>query len=332
MAKVYITRRTPGDPAEAIRDAGHEVELNPDDAPVERRTLLEAAAGCDGVLTLLSDRIDGAFFDAAGERLKVISNYAVGYNNIDVGEATRRGVAVCNTPDVLTEATADLAWALLLGVSRRVAEGDRLVRSGAWGGWKPDQLLGGELVGRTLAIVGPGRIGVATARRSVGWRMKLLYVARSRHERLERELGAERRELDAALAEADFVSLHVPLTEQSHHLIDRDRLRRMKRSAYLVNTSRGAVIEEAALVEALREGWIAGAGLDVYEAEPALAPGLADCSNALLLPHLGSATHATRSAMGRLAAENLLAVLAGRRPKALVNPAVAASLKLEPGD
>jgi len=332
MAKVYITRQTPGEPAEAIRDAGHAVELNPDDAPMERRTLLEAAAGCDGVLTLLSDRIDGAFFDAAGERLKVVSNYAVGYNNIDVAEATRRGVAVCNTPDVLTEATADLAWALLLGVSRRVAEGDRLVRSGEWGGWKPDQLLGGDLVGRTLAIVGPGRIGAATARRSVGWRMKLLYVARSRHERLEQELGAERRELDAALAEADFVSLHVPLTERTHHLIDRERLRRMKRSAYLVNTSRGAVIEEAALVEALREGWIAGAGLDVYEAEPALAPGLADCPNALLLPHLGSATHATRSAMGRLAAENLLAVLAGRRPKALVNPAVAESLKLEPGD
>lgn len=301
-----------------MREAGHEVVVH-EGPPMSREELLEAVRGCAGLITLLSDRIDGEVFEAAGASLRVVSNYAVGHNNIDVSEATRRGIAVCNTPGVLTDATADVAWALLMAVSRRVVEGDRLVRRGAWTGWKPDELLGLDLSGRTLAIVGAGRIGYTVAKRSVGWSMRVVYVARSRHPDFERDFGAEKMELDAALEAADFVSLHVPLTEQTRYLIDARRLSLMKPTACVINTSRGPVVDESALVEALRSGGIAGAGLDVYEREPALAEGLAGCENAVLLPHLGSATTGTRAAMSDLAAENLLAVLRGARPAHLVN-------------
>lgn len=322
MAKICMTRRVPGDCERILRDSPHDLWVNVEDRPLSREELLDAVAGSAGVMTQLTDKVDAAFFDAAGGQLRVVANYAVGYNNIDLEEATRRGIVVTNTPDVLSDATADIGWTLLLGVARRVIEGDRLTRSGDWQGWAPHLLLGADLVGRTLAVVGAGRIGYAMAKRARGWDMRILYVSREAKPVWERELEAERMELDAALAEADFVSLHVPLTERTHHLIGEQRLATMKPTAYLINTSRGAVVDERALVEALRRGTIAGAGLDVYEHEPALVPGLADCPNAVLLPHLGSATVETRATMGRLAADNLLAALDGRRPPHPVNPAV----------
>jgi len=320
MNKVLLTRRVPGGCEALLREAG-DVELIVNDRPhvLSPDKLRRLAAGCAGVLTQLSDQIDASFFDAAGEQLKVVSNYAVGFNNIDVDEATRRGIVICNTPGVLTEATADIAWALLMAVTRRVVEGDRLMRRGTWDGWKPDELLGVDLVGKTLAIVGAGRIGAAVAQRAMGWRMKIVYVARQRHEEFERDFRAAKMELDEALGKADFVSLHVPLTEETQYLINRERLGRMKAGAYLINTARGAVVDEAALVEALRDGRLAGAGLDVYEDEPAMKPGLAALANVVVLPHLGSATQETRAAMGKMAAKNLLAVLRGDQPAARVN-------------
>jgi glyoxylate reductase len=228
---------------------------------------------------------------------------------------------VTNTPGVLTEATADVTWTLILGVARRVAEGDREMRAGRFPGWGPLYMLGGDVTGRTLGVIGPGRIAAAVARRARGFEMPLLYHGRRPSPELD-ALGARGVPLETLLAESDFVSLHVPLSAETRHLIDAKALARMKPTAYLINTARGPVVDEAALVEALKAGRIAGAGLDVYENEPAMAHGLADCTNTLLLPHLGSATHATRAAMSRIAAENLIAVLEGRRPPNLVNPAV----------
>jgi len=312
MSKIFITQAFPGDGVELIRGAGHDVDVRTEPGPIDRESLLTRVRGCAGIVSQLTERIDAEVMDAAGEALKVISNYAAGVNNIDVAEATRRGIVVCNTPGVLSEATADVTWALMLGIARRVSEGDRLTRSGEWTGWKPNELLGVDLVGRTLAIVGAGRIGYCVARRALGWNMAVVYVARHRHEEFERDFNAPKVALDEALGMADFVSLHLPLTDETHHLIDARRLGLMKREAYLINTGRGPVVEEAALVEALNAGTIAGAGLDVYEDEPRLAAGLAACDNALLLPHVGSATIQTRTEMGRMAARNLLAALDGR--------------------
>ena len=321
MAKIFVTRMFPGPGLEMIRASGHEATVNPEDRVLMRAELLRGVVGCDGILPQLLEKMDEELMTAAGNQLKVISNYAVGYNNIDVPAATARGILVCNTPGVLTDATADIAWLLLLGVARRAHEGERIVRTGEFRtmGWGPAVLLGGDVVGRTLAIIGAGRIGYATAKRAVGWDMKILYVARARHENFELDFGAKRAELDEALHTADFVSIHVPLNDQTRHLIDERRMRLMKKTAYLINTARGPIVDEAALVRVLREGAIAGAGLDVYEREPEVAEGLVDCPNTLLLPHLGSATIQTRSEMGRLAAQNLLNVLAEKAPLHAVN-------------
>lgn len=321
MSDLALTRPIPGPGPDMLAESPHTIRANGDDRALSRDELHELVAGCAGVLSQLHDPIDAALFDAAGDALKVVSQFAVGYNNIDVDEATRRGILVCNTPGVLTEATADIAWTLLLGVCRRVYEGDRMMRAGAFDGWGPNMLLGGDLVGKTLAIIGAGRIGIATARRARGWDMNIVYTARSPKPEFEAELGAKRMDLDDALAAADFVSVHVPLTDETRHLIDTRRLGLMKPTAYLVNTARGPVIDEAALIDALKTGQIAGAGLDVYEEEPKMAPGLSELENALLLPHLGSATHATRAAMSRLAASNLLAGLDGHKPETAVNAA-----------
>jgi glyoxylate reductase len=244
---------------------------------------------------------------------------AVGYNNIDVTAATERSILVTNTPGVLTDSTADLTFALILAVARRVVEGDAMMRAGKFPGWGPLYMLGTEVSGATLGLVGPGRIAAAVARRAVGFGMTLLYHGRRPSPELE-ALGACGVGLDELLSASDFVSLHVPLTDETHHFIDRAALGRMRSTAFLINTARGPVVDEAALVEALRAGRIAGAGLDVYEREPEMAAGLAGCPNAVLLPHLGSATHATRSAMAAMAAENVLAYWRGERPPNLVNP------------
>ena len=285
-----------------------------------RELLLRDAAGRRGLVTLLTERVDDELLDAAGSDLVVVANYAVGFDNIDVAACSRRGVLVSNTPDVLTEATADMTWALLMAAARRVAEGDRFLRSRQPWIWGPEMLLGQDVHGRTLGIIGIGRIGRAVARRAAGFGMRVLYydpVAPSAG-----ETGAEPVGLDELVATADFVSVHVSLSPETHHLIDAARLRQMKPTAVLVNAARGPVVDERALAEALDAGEIFAAGLDVFEHEPAVDPGLLAHPRAVIVPHLGSATVDTRLAMGMLAADNLLAALDGRRPPTLVNPEV----------
>lgn len=319
--KVYVTRRIP----EAGLDLlAHHAELvvNPEDRPLSRDELHRNAATADGVLGLLTDRIDAAFFDAA-RNLKGYANYAVGFDNIDVAEATRRGIPVSNTPDVLTLATAELAWGLLFAVARRVVESDAVMRSGRWSGWGPLQFIGADVTGKTLGIVGSGRIGTAMARMSRGFDMKVLYTSSSRrNDALEQELGARRVPFDELLAESDFISIHAPLTPNTRHLFNAQAFARMKPTAVLVNTGRGPVIDEAALVAALTDGQIGGAGLDVYEFEPKMAEGLAALPNAVLLPHIGSATRSSRDGMAELAARNLIAMLEGDTPPTCLNPDV----------
>ncbi len=319
MSTIFVTRSIPDVGLNLLRNSRHNLNINELDRSLTHNELLNAVPGCAGVITQLADNIDSAFFDAAGEQLKVVSNYAVGYNNIDIDEATHRGIIVCNTPGVLTEATADITWCLLLGVARRASEGDTLIRSGNWQGWAPMQLLGADLINKTLAVIGAGRIGHAVAQRATGWRIKIIYVARSRHDDFERDFNATRMELDQALESADFVSLHLPYTPQTHHIIDKHRISLMKNTAYLINTARGSIIDEKALVTALRTNQIAGAGLDVYENELELTDGLTLCPNTLLMPHLGSATSETRAAMAKLAAKNLLACLDNTPPPHAVN-------------
>jgi len=322
VTRIVVTRRLPGPALRALSEAGA-VTIGAEEQDMPRAELLAAARGATALVTTLTDMVDAELLDAAGPALRVVSNYAVGYNNIAVDEATRRGVAVTNTPDVLTEATAEFTWALLLAVCRRLAEGDALLRSGETWAWAPEFMLGTDVYGKTLGLVGLGRIGQAVARRARPFGMSVLYHGRhAADSTLETELGARHVTLDALLSQADVVSLHVPYSNRTHHLIGARELGLMKRTAYLINTSRGAVVDEAALVRALRAGTIAGAGLDVYEREPELSAGLNTVPNTVLAPHLGSATLETRTRMATLAADNVLAVLRGQRPPSLVNPEV----------
>jgi len=314
MGRIAITRRLPEVAVERLEAAGHDLHLHDADDPPTRDELLDLVRDADAIVCLLSDRIDEALLDAAGPQLEVVANYAVGLDNVDLAACAHRGVAVAHTPGVLTEATADQAWALLLAVARRVLEGHRRVASGAWQGWAPLQLLGTELHGRRFGVVGMGRIGRAASRRARGFGMEVVYHARSAKPDAEAELPARRLPLDELLATSDVVSLHCPLTDATRHLIDADALARMKPSALLINTARGEVIDETALVAALSEGVIAGAGLDVFEREPRIHPRLPALPNVVLAPHLGSATVATRDAMAVLVADAVTQVLAGRRP------------------
>jgi glyoxylate reductase len=282
------------------------------------------AAVADGVDVLcpqLRDRVDAALLDAAGRRLRAVCNYAVGFDNIDVAACTERGVVATNTPGVLTDATADCAVGLMLAAARRLCEGDHEMRAGRYAGWEPEYLLGLDLNGATLGLVGFGRIGQAVARRALAFEMAVLYADDGDPPVPGDLAGRVRRvDFDAIVAEADVISLHTPLLPSTRHLVDEDVLRRMKPTAVLVNTSRGPVVDETALVRALQGGWIGAAGLDVYEREPEMAPGLAECRNAVLAPHLGSATVKTRAAMARLCAENAVAALDGRVPPTCLNP------------
>ena len=313
--RVIVTRRIPQPALELLR-ASHDVWLSPHDRPMTTEELYEAVNGADAVVTLLHDRVDGAFLDAAGPGLKVVANVAVGYDNIDPAACAERGVIATNTPGVLTEATADLAFSLVLMATRRLGEGERLVRAGQTWSWSMFFMLGTGIQDKLLGIVGLGQIGAATARRARAFGMQIAYTGRRRADPgLERELDARWVEsVDELLGMSDVVSLHCPLTPETRHLMDARRLGLMRREAYLVNTTRGPVVDEEALVEALRAGVIAGAGLDVFEREPEVHPGLFELENAVLLPHLGSATIETRTAMGVLAARNALAVLAGDPP------------------
>ncbi len=319
--RVLVTRRLFPEAIKIIEESA-EVEVYPsDEDPIPREVLLEKAKDKEGLLLMLTDRADGELFDAA-PRLRVVSNYAVGYNNIDVAEATRRGILVTNTPGVLTDATADCAFMLLLAVSRRLVEVDRFVREGRWvKAWGPRMLLGSEVTGKTLGILGLGRIGRAMVPRAKGFKMRVLYHSRTRNKEAEEKLGVEYRSFEGLLRESDYLSIHVPLTEETRGMIGVDELRMMKPTAYLINTARGPVVDEEALIRALKEGWIAGAGLDVHAREP-LEPDnpLIKLDNVVLTPHIGSATYETRLAMALKAAENLVAALRGQRPPDLVNP------------
>jgi glyoxylate reductase len=327
MKKVFVTRILPGPAIEVLKQRC-EVELNQEDRVISREELMRGVSGKDGLLCLLTDKIDAEVMDAAGPNLKVISNYAVGYDNIDVTEATRRGIAVTNTPGVLTETTADLTWAIMMAVARRIVEADNFLRTGQWKGWAPCLMLGHDVYGKTLGIVGLGRIGKAIARRAKGFDMRVLYYDTRRDEQAERELGVAYVPLENLLRESDFVSIHAPLTEKTRHLIGEKELRLMKPTAFLVNVARGPLVDEAALIRALREKWIAGAALDVFEREPYVPPELIQMKNVVLVPHIGSASVETRSKMAMMAVENLLAVLEGKIPPNLVNPEVIQKLKL----
>ncbi|MEM2943697.1 MAG: D-glycerate dehydrogenase [Methanomassiliicoccales archaeon] len=319
--EVLITRRIPEAGLQLLHGEVF-IDIFEGEAPITRSELLARVRGKHGLLCLLSDVIDREVMEAAGPQLKVISNYAVGYNNIDVEEATRRGILVTNTPGVLTEATADLTWALIMACARRIPESDKFVREGRFVGWDPMLLLGQEVYGRTIGIIGLGDIGTAVARRAKGFNMKILYHNRKRNVEGEKEVGAEYRSLEDLLRESDFVTLHVPLTKETYHLIGERELNLMKKSAILVNVARGEVVDEKALIAALNERKIAYAGLDVFENEPHVNPELFKLENVVLTPHTGSATYESRNRMAIMAARNLLDGLKGKRPHNLVNPAV----------
>ncbi len=314
--KALVTGNLPKEIIATLR-AEHEVVLNSYDRPMPREEILANVSDKDGLLCMVTDRIDDELMEKA-PNLRIVANYGVGYDNIDLAAATARGIWVTNTPGVLTDATADLTFALMLGLARRIVEGEAMIRAGEWKSWAP--FLGTEVSGKTLGIIGLGQIGKAVARRALGFDMRIIYHNRRRiDEKKERELNVAYVSLEELLSEADFVSLHVTLTNETRHLIGARELSRMKPTAYLINASRGPVVDEMELVEALKAKKIAGAGLDVYENEPALTPGLLELNNVLLLPHVGSATIETRTAMAKLAAENLLEGLRGVLPRNCLN-------------
>ncbi len=314
--KIFVTRMLPEAALSKLREHC-EITVNPDDKILEKKDIIKGVQGQDALLCLLTDTIDKDIFEA-GNKLKVISNYAVGFNNIDIKEANKRSIPVCITPGILTEATADLAFALLLGIARRIVESDRYTREGKFKSWSPNLFLGAELQGKTLGIIGMGRIGQAMLRRGLGFNMSVIFTSKHPKE----ILGAKAVSLQTLLETADFISIHTPLTPETQHLIGKSELALMKPTAYLINTARGPVVDEKALLYALQNNMIAGAGLDVYENEPKLTPGLTALNNVILLPHIGSATTETREKMAILAVDNAIAILKGQRPYAIANPEV----------
>ena len=312
--KAFITRALP-DAAQERLSKVFDLTINPHDRALTADEIMLHVADCDALICLLTDKIDRAVIDAA-PRLQAICNYAVGYNNIDVEYATSKGIVVCNTPGVLTESTADLAWALLMAAARRIVEGDHMMRRGEFPGWEPLMLLGNDIWGKTIGIIGMGRIGQAVARRALGFGMKVLYSGSAAK---ALDFPATYCDLDSLLQQSDFISIHAPLTPQTRHMLGKQQFEQMKDTAVLINTARGAIINEAELVIALQNNTIAAAGLDVYEHEPAMADGLADLPNVVLAPHIGSASIDTRTKMAIMTAENAIAVVQGREPVARVN-------------
>ncbi len=317
--KIYVTRDQPGT---ALNNLGklYDIKVNLEDRPVSKDELITQAKGVAGIIACVGDRIDGEVMDASGGSLKAICNAIVGYDNVDIKAATERGIYVTNTPGVLTETVADLTFGLIMAVSRRIAESDRYIRSGNWRGWGPKQFLGFDVHGKTLGIIGLGRIGVAIARRARGFNMKLLYFDVRRNTDMEKELGLQFTDVENVLKNSDFVSVHVPLIPQTRHLIDKKELEMMKETAFLINTSRGPVINEKALIQALKDGKIRGAGLDVWDPEPPSADNpLLKMDNVVTLPHIASASVETRTKMIDMAIENLNAILDGKIPPHLIN-------------
>jgi glyoxylate reductase len=319
MAKVFVTRKIPEAGIKMLQEKGYEVEVSDFDGVIPREKLLEKVKGADAILSLLTNKINAEVFDAAGPQLKIVANYAVGYDNLDVAEAKKRGIMLTNTPDVLTESVAEQAIALMFATARRIVESDQFMRDGKYAGWAPMLFLGNDLAGKTLGLVGLGRIGAAVAKRMHdGFEMKIIYYDVKRNEELEKKYHLEYRGLEDLLKESDFVSVHVPMVPATKHLIGEAQFKMMKKTAYLINTSRGPVVDENALVNALKNGEIKGAGLDVYENEPKAAPGLTELPNTVLTPHTASATEETRSAMSALAAQNIIAALEGQTPPSLI--------------
>jgi len=321
--KVFVTRKIPGEHLERLTAAGYDVGVSIFDRPLLQEELLVKVADCDGIISLLTDRIDEDLMDTAGPQLKVIANYAVGFDNIDVRAATHRGIVVTNTSSAeVDEAVAEHTWALILALARRIVEADESVRRGAFRGWEPDIFLGTNVRGKTLGIIGLGKIGTYVARRAKGYNMTVLYNKHSPDPEAEKELGVKFASLDDLLATSDVVTLHVSLTEETRHMINPVTLSKMKKGAFLINTSRGSVVEEKALVEALRRGNLAGAALDVFETEPNVHPELIAMPNVITTPHIASATYEARYKMSEQVVTAVLDVFAGKKPQNLVNEEV----------
>jgi lactate dehydrogenase-like 2-hydroxyacid dehydrogenase len=318
---VYVTRMIPAACLDALR-AHCEVDVNPDDRALTPDELMQHVRGRDAIISLLTDRIDGAVLDAAGPQCRIVANYAVGFNNFDLAAATERNVILTNTPGVLDDATATLTFTLLLATARRITESERFVRQGKWEGWAPMAFVGLDVDRQTLGIAGLGRIGKNVARKAAAFDMKIIYSDVRRDPDFEAAVNATYVDKATLLAESDFLTLHVPLLPDTKHYIGAAELRQMKKTAVLINASRGPVVDEAALVQALRDKTIWGAGLDVFENEPALAPGLAELDNVVIVPHIASATTQTRLQMGEIAVRNILNVLQGGQPDTCVNPDV----------
>ncbi len=322
MSKIFVTRKFPGDSLDRLKE-GNETEISEFDRDLSQEELIEKVKGTDAILSLLKDRIDGDLMDIAGPQLKVISNYAVGYDNIDVKAATDRGIVVTNTPcDEVNEAVAEHTWALMLTLTRRIVEADEATRRGAFKGWEPDIFLGTNLIGKTLGIIGMGRIGSMVARRARGYNMTVLYNKHTPDLEAEKELGVQFATLDELLSKSDIVSLHVPLCDETRYLMNKESLAKMKKGAYLINTARGPVVREDDLVEDLRSGHLGGAALDVFENEPNINPELIGMENVILTPHIASATKEARYKMAELAVEGILSTLKGNMPTNIVNEEV----------
>ncbi|HJX45906.1 MAG TPA: D-glycerate dehydrogenase [Patescibacteria group bacterium] len=321
--KIFVTRKIPGENIKALIDVGCTVDISPYDRPLEEEELVERVAGKDVILTLLTDRIDADLMDAAGPQLKIISNYAVGFDNIDIKAATDRGIVVTNTPsDEVNEAVAEHTWALILCLSRRIVEADEATRRGGYRGWEPDIFMGKSLIGKTLGIVGLGRIGTMVARRAIGYNMTLLYNKRTPDVEAEKKFGVQFVTLDELLTRSDYVTLHVPLTDETRGMMNSQTFSKMKQGSFMINTARGPVVSEHDLVEALRSGHLAGAALDVFENEPDINPELLGMENVILTPHIASATREARNKMGQQAITAILDVLQGKKPENIANPDV----------
>jgi len=320
-ANVYVTRMIPNETIEELRKV-HDVEVNPLDRALSREELLKAVKGRDAIITLLTDAVDGEVLDAAGPQCKIVANYAVGFNNFDLNAATQRGVVMTNTPGVLDDATATHAWALLLATARRISESERYVRANKWEGWAPMAFIGQDVDGKTLGVAGLGRIGKKFARKAAAFDMPIIYTNEQRDLDFEKEFGASFVDKETLLRESDYISLHLPLLPETKYYIGENELAKMKPTAILINAARGPLVDEKALVKALKNKVIFGAGLDVFEDEPKLAAGLADLDNVVIVPHIASATTQTRLAMGKIAIDNVISVLAGGAPQTCINPQV----------
>jgi glyoxylate reductase len=320
-SSVYVTRMIPQQTIDTLRER-YDVEVNPHDRALTKEELLQSVRGRDAVISLLTDKIDGEVLDAAGPQCKIIANYAVGFNNFDLDAATARGVIMTNTPGVLDDATATHAWALLLATARRISESERYVRAGQWHGWAPMAFIGQDVDNTTLGIAGLGRIGSKFARKAAAFDMNIIYTDAKPNPEFERQYNARFVDKATLLRESDYLSLHLPLQPDTHHYIGTAELAAMKPTAVLINAARGPLVDEKALVAALKEKVIWGAGLDVFEDEPVLAPGLVELDNVVIVPHIASATTQTRLAMGKIATDNVIRVLSGEAPLNCINPQV----------